>query len=43
MVKKMENPNPEKTEETKQHHTNDLLNPMSGYDQHTNLYHRILP
>ena len=37
---KMENPNPdrsiEKTEETKQYKTTDLLNPMSGYVQHTN-------
>ena len=36
----MENPNPdrsiEKTEETKQYKTTDLLNPMAGYVQHTN-------
>jgi hypothetical protein len=38
-VKKMETPNPDKstgkTKETEQHNTRDLLNPMSGYVQHT--------
>jgi len=46
-MRKMENPNqkqsPNQTattktdKETRQNNTTDLLNPMSGYDQHTNL------
>jgi hypothetical protein len=42
----MENPSAdkttEKTKETEQHNTIDLLNPMSGYVQHTTFLEPIL-